>query len=67
MFYIKRVLNLMLYETDFGVLKFKNPLLKPRLNLLNFFFEFFNIPLINIALKWHYINMFRKNDSLLVI
>jgi hypothetical protein len=33
--FIKKVLNLMFYKTDFGVLKFKNPLLKPKLNLLN--------------------------------
>jgi hypothetical protein len=35
MFFIKRVLNLVLYKTYFGVFKFKSPLLKPKLNLLN--------------------------------
>jgi hypothetical protein len=34
-FYIKRVLNLKFYKTNLGVLKFKSPLLKPKLNLVN--------------------------------
>jgi hypothetical protein len=42
-FLIKKILGLMLYKTDFLVLRFKSPLLKSKLNLLNFlFFIFFN-------------------------
>jgi hypothetical protein len=32
---IKRALSLMFYKIDFGVLKFKSPLLKAKLNSLN--------------------------------
>jgi hypothetical protein len=34
-FFIKTILNLVFYKTNFGLLKFKSPLLKPILNLLN--------------------------------
>jgi hypothetical protein len=34
-FYIKIVISLLLYKFDFLVLKFKSPLLKPKLNLLS--------------------------------
>jgi hypothetical protein len=34
-FFIKRVFRPMFYKTDFGVLKFKNLLLKTKQNLLN--------------------------------
>jgi hypothetical protein len=33
--FIKRILSLVFYKTNFGVLKFKSPLLKLNLNLLN--------------------------------
>jgi hypothetical protein len=41
-FFIKKVINLEFHKTDFGVLKFKNLLLKPKLNWLNqmFFLNF---------------------------
>jgi hypothetical protein len=72
-FFIKGILSLVLYKIDFLVLKFESPILKPKLNLLNFFFwEFFNTCinhlaqsfLINMTLKRHYINMFYKIDNL---
>jgi hypothetical protein len=34
-FFIKRVFSLMFYKIDLGVLKFKSPLQKSKLNLLN--------------------------------
>ncbi len=34
-FFIKIILNLVLYEVDFLVLKFKSPLLKPKIKLSN--------------------------------
>jgi len=34
-FVIKKILSFMFYKTNFGVLKFKSPTLKPKLNLLN--------------------------------
>jgi hypothetical protein len=33
--FIEKVFSLVLYKIDFGVLKYKSPLLKPKLNLLN--------------------------------
>jgi len=72
-FFIKRVLSLVLYKIDFRVFKFKNPFLKPKLNLLNFMIKknkinthinhLVQVFLINMTLKWHYINMFDKIDS----
>jgi len=35
--FIQKFLSLVLYKFDFLVLKFKSPLLKPKLNLLDFF------------------------------
>jgi hypothetical protein len=67
----------MFYKTDFGVFKFKSPLLKSNFNILNkmIFLEFFNIhinhlsqiSLINMTLKWHYINLFEKIDNFLIV
>jgi hypothetical protein len=34
--FIKKFLNLVLYKIDFGVLKFKSPLLRPKINLMIF-------------------------------
>jgi hypothetical protein len=75
--FIKRVFNLMLYTIEFGVLKFKSPLLRPKFNLLNLmiFFEIFGnhinhlvqISLINMTLKWHYINTSEKIDNFFII
>ncbi len=59
----------MLYKIDFGVLKFKSPLLKPKLNLVITLFKkkinihinhSVKISLINMTLKWHYKNMFEN-------
>jgi hypothetical protein len=33
--WLKKIFSLMFYKMDFGVLKFKSFLLKPKLNLLN--------------------------------
>jgi hypothetical protein len=59
--FIKKILNIVFYKIDFGVLKFKSLLLKLKLNLLNLiiFFESFDIhtnhltqiSLINMTLK----------------
>jgi hypothetical protein len=66
------------YKIDFVACKFKSFSLKPKFNLWKqviFFLEFFNtfinhitqISLINITLKWHYINLFEIIDSFLVV
>jgi len=34
-FFTKRIFSLLFYKTDFLVLKFKCPILKPKVNLLN--------------------------------
>jgi hypothetical protein len=72
---IKRVLNLVLYKIEFLILKFKSYLLKPKFKILNEMIFFLNIninhlaqnSLINMTLKWHYINMCDKIDSFLVV
>jgi len=71
-FFIKKFLSLVLYKFDFLVLKFKSPLLKPKLNLLDLKINIYinhlaKISLINMTLKWHYINMFNKIDIFLVV
>jgi hypothetical protein len=65
---LKRNFSLVLYKTNFGLLKFKSLFIKTKTQFINFiFFEFFSIPSINTTLKWHYINMFGKIDSVLII
>jgi hypothetical protein len=63
----------MFYKTDFGVFKFKSPLLNQNSIFKNqmIFFEIFNThinrltknSLINMTLQCHYINIFEKIDS----
>jgi hypothetical protein len=56
--FIKKFLSLVFYKTDFEVLKFKNPLLKPKINLLNKIYSlkkintWFLAPLTMIAPCW---------------
>jgi hypothetical protein len=38
-FFIKKILSLVFYKTDFGVLKFKSPILKPKLNFQHSFHQ----------------------------
>jgi len=67
----------MLYKIDFGVFKFKSPLLKSKLNLLNkmisldFFYIHINhlsqISLIKMTLKWRYIYLFEIIDNFSIV
>jgi hypothetical protein len=76
-FFIIRILNLMFYKTDFGVFKFKSPLLKSKLNLLNkkIFLDFFNIHINHLFtnfLDQHDIKValhkyFEKIDNFLIV